>query len=121
VRRNLIIAAALSLPVGFAAGALSGVHTRTVIKHDVVRSGAVTECEHAVELANQGLGLAGQALGSARAAAAGTSPTATTPAGVGLQSILGQGAAQLEGFRAQFLEARAACVGSVQRSSSTTR
>ena len=119
MRRNMIIAVVVSLAAGFGAGALSGIRTRTVTKQEVVRVGDVTGCRRAVELANQGFGVAEQALGQARAAAAQTPATGGAAASP-VQAILGQGAAQLEGFRGQFLQARADCEATPP-SSSTTR
>jgi hypothetical protein len=120
VRRNIVVAVVLGLVVGFAAGALSGIRTRTVTKTEVVRAGDATACRQAVELANQGFGVAQQALGAARAASGQTPPTGGG-AGGSLQAILGQGTAQLEGFRGPFLQARAGCEGTASASSTTTR
>jgi hypothetical protein len=134
VRRNVVVIASLvALAVGFGAGALSGLRTRTVTREKVVRvgGGTASDCRRAVEIANQGFGIATQSLGQARAAAAaagrsgaGTgTPGGTTAAPSPVENILGQSLAQLDGFRSQFLQARAACEGAATTpsvSSSTT-
>ncbi len=128
MRRNVVVTVSLiALAVGFAAGALSGLRTRTVTREKVVRVGAgVTgDCRRAVEIANQGFGMATQALGQARAAAAaagrsGAATGTTTAASSPVENILGQSLAQLDGFRSQFLQARAACEGAAAPSVSST-
>jgi hypothetical protein len=123
----MVVALSLvALVVGFGAGALSGLRTRTVTKQKVVRVGAgsTTDCRRALEIANQGFGVATQALGQARAAAAATGAAGGAANPVPLENILGQGFAQLDGLRSQFLQGRAACEGataSPAASSSTTR
>ena len=132
MRRNVVVIVSLiALAVGFGAGALSGLRTRTVTREKVVRvgGGTASDCRRAVEIANQGFGIATQSLGQARAAAAaagrsgaGTGGT-TTAAPSPVENILGQSLAQLDGFRSQFLQARAACEGAATTpsvSSSTT-
>jgi hypothetical protein len=131
VRRNVVVTVSLvALAVGFGAGALSGLRTRTVTKEKVVRVGAgpTSDCRRAVEIANQGFGIATQSLGQARAAAAagrsGAATGTTTAAGQSpVENILGQSLAQLDSFRGQFLQARAACESATATpsvSSSTT-